>query len=259
MATNGESDLRGIKEKLFTPSAHWLAERGVTADQVTWAGLGLDVLGVIIMNLSKVMVVDPTTRTQLFWSGVSLRALGVGCDAQDGTLARVTKEKGHTTNSDGALVDFTSDRLQEMCVFSINAIFALLSQEYRRAFADVLMVSLTLLPSYLRAKIEEKGCFTKEDAVGSRTWRVIISFVETASPKEVALILSWLNVILTSIGTLQRVREYRNTDDSDMNMTEEENEVSQAFKKIKTSERLLRISLPATLAGIAPSLWGLLR
>lgn len=138
---------RRAAQVTFSPLVNLLAAKGITPNQVTWAGLlGYGVVAwLLTAGFSRA-------------AGVALAVLGP-LDAIDGMLARKTSQ----VTAKGAFLDSTLDRYAEVLLF-LGLTFYLLQNAYRDS-RDMLLsaclvlaaLSGSLLVSYTRARAESLG------------------------------------------------------------------------------------------------------
>ncbi|NJN50448.1 MAG: CDP-alcohol phosphatidyltransferase family protein [Gammaproteobacteria bacterium] len=155
-----ESQSKSIKARFEGVTAglvDWLARKGVTAMQVSMAGLVGTLVGAVMIAAGD------------FWFGPWVFALSSTIDALDGALARRTG----TVSEWGAFVDSTLDRVGEGAGFAAIAVWFALQGE---AVGVALAVTAQLggnLTSYIRALAEARGIECTEGWVG-RPGRVFI-------------------------------------------------------------------------------------
>lgn len=142
-----ETFSRKAAQFVFSPLVNLLASKGITPNQVTWAGL------VSYCAVSWLLTAGFSRA-----AGVALAVLGP-LDAIDGMLARKT---GQVT-AKGAFLDSTLDRYAEVLLF-LGLTFHLFQNAYRDS-RDLLLnaclvlaaLSGSLLVSYARARAESLG------------------------------------------------------------------------------------------------------
>lgn len=83
-----------LQRRLLQPPAHWLAARGVSADQISFAGFGLGIAACLAVC------------AQAFWLALVLLLLNRLADGLDGAVARLTAPTDR-----GAFLDITLDFL----------------------------------------------------------------------------------------------------------------------------------------------------
>ncbi|MGH7681507.1 MAG: CDP-alcohol phosphatidyltransferase family protein, partial [Candidatus Eiseniibacteriota bacterium] len=147
---------------LFLPLARWLAKRGVKADHLTYAGLGLSLIAALLLG-----------RGDFLGAALVIGVSGL-CDILDGDVAR---ESG-SASTFGAFLDSTLDRIGEGSLYAGVANYyytrtqgaALwLKDEYRAqaswgdpdghtlAVLALATLILSFLVSYTRARAEGLG------------------------------------------------------------------------------------------------------
>jgi CDP-diacylglycerol--glycerol-3-phosphate 3-phosphatidyltransferase len=150
---------RGIAGAL-DPLVGWLAERGLTPDQLSWAGFALAVAAGFLAGF-RVFVA----------AGIVYLIVGV-VDLLDGALARRT----HAASARGAFLDSLLDRAGEGAVHAGAAVaFA-----YWGIWIGVLAVALSLVGSYLtsyaRARAEGLGIALEEVWFGRAERLILLGF-----------------------------------------------------------------------------------
>ena len=130
---------RAVTDRVVVPIARGLVRIGVTPNWLTFAGLVLSIVGVVILLTGRPFV------------GAIVMAFGAAIDAFDGAVARLRGSSGPF----GAFYDSVTDRLSDAVVFSAAA---WLVREDPLLFT-VAMVALAAaqLTSYVRAKAESLG------------------------------------------------------------------------------------------------------
>lgn len=172
------SSLRKFSERLTDPIINRLAGiRGIEANHITLAGLGLTIAGSLERLINK-SEVSP-------YIALSLLGLGVSCDALDGALARRLNQ----SSEKGAILDLMTDRIQE----SAMALTRVAMATERNDLIGVIAASLNGLtnpfPSLLRAIAENKGVVVPESGknplsfLGTRAGRVFTNIWTTTFPE----------------------------------------------------------------------------
>jgi CDP-diacylglycerol--glycerol-3-phosphate 3-phosphatidyltransferase len=159
----------------YTPLARWLARRGVRANHVSIAAASLQTLAAV-----------PIAAGYLAWGG-ALYLAAATLDTLDGTLARVTG----TVSATGAFLDSTLDRLAEGALFAAIAYYYAARGEPWHAALAVLVLAVSMLVSYLRARAEALG-IPGSDGLATRGERVLAM--------SLGLIVGWLALALYVVG-----------------------------------------------------------
>ena len=144
-------------EHLFKPLAGLLARAGISPNQVSFTGAGLNFI-------SAVLVVNDA----LFAAGIVYLVAGV-LDLLDGALARHAR----MSTPFGAFLDSTLDRISEGIVFAAVVYYFAHRGEALEAGLVVLALLGSLLVSYTRARAEALGAKCKV-GVMTRAERVIL-------------------------------------------------------------------------------------
>lgn len=178
---------------VFSPLVNLLATRGITPNQVTWAGL-----------LSYGVVAWLLTAGFSQAAGVTLAVLGP-LDAIDGMLARKTGQ----ADSKGAFLDSTLDRYAEVLLF-LGLTCNLLQnshQDSREMLLNACLVlaalSGSLLVSYARARAESLGFSCK---IGLMTRFERIFFISLALIFDVVRPALAVLAVLAHLTAAQRIR-----------------------------------------------------
>lgn len=190
-----ESLARRAAQVLFSPLVNLLAARGITPNQVTWAGL-------LSYGVVTWLLTAGFSRT----AGVVLVVLGP-LDAIDGMLARKTGQ----VSARGAFLDSTLDRYAEVLLFLGLICYLFQVQEENLDLRDMLLnaclvlaaLSGSLLVSYARARAESLG-FSCKIGLMTRFERILlISFGLIFDVVRPALVLLAVFAHLTAA---QRIR-----------------------------------------------------
>jgi CDP-diacylglycerol--glycerol-3-phosphate 3-phosphatidyltransferase len=171
-----------------------LAQRGVTADMLTYFGLLLQA-GVV-----------PLVLTGHFVWAVPLGVLAGICDALDGAVARA----GAGPTKAGAFLDSTTDRISELLVAGALTIYFAGQDQWWTAGGALLFLGASQMVSYTRARAEALGVDCKVGFM-SRPERLVglgIGFVLSGwdlGGTSVLVWFIWLLAALTSLTVLQRM------------------------------------------------------
>lgn len=146
---------RAVTDRVVVPIARGLVRIGATPNWLTFAGLVLTVIGVVILLLGHPL------------AGAFVMAAGAAVDAFDGAVARLRGSSGPF----GAFYDSVTDRLSDSVVFGAAA-WLVRADPLLFAVAITAMGAAQVTP-YIRAKAESLGW---EATVGiiERAERVII-------------------------------------------------------------------------------------
>lgn len=184
---------RRVAHLLFSPLVNLLAARGITPNQVTWAGL-----------LSYGVVAWLLTAGFSKTAGVVLVVLGP-LDAIDGMLARQTGQ----ADSKGAFLDSTLDRYAEVLLF-LGLTCHLFQESYQDSREMLLNACLvlaalsgSLLVSYVRARAESLGFSCK---IGLMTRFERIFLISIALIFDVVRPAIALLAVLAHLTAAQRIR-----------------------------------------------------
>lgn len=171
-----------------------LARAHVTADMLTYAGLGLHVVAVPLI-LSGHFV----------WSAV-IFGLAAVCDALDGAVARA----GIGPTRAGAFLDSTTDRISELLVSGALALYMARHDRWWEAAAVLVFMGAAQMVSYTRARAEALGTDCKVGFM-SRPERIVglaIGFlfagVEIAGVSILTVMICLL-VVLTPLTVVRRM------------------------------------------------------
>lgn len=181
---------QGWLETALTPVAHGLFRLGVSANQVSVGGFGL--------NLATAGLI---AADHLVAAGLLYLVAGA-FDLLDGILARLTG----TPTRFGAFLDSTIDRISEGVVFAaIGYRFAL---EGAAIDAGVLVLALlgSFLVSYTRSRAEELGAECKV-GIATRAERVVLVAAGLVAGLLTQAI--YLVAVLAAITVMQRVIHVR--------------------------------------------------
>ena len=162
-------------ERGYRPLALALAARGVTANHVSVAGTILQMLCAILVGAGELM-----------WGGIFYILTGT-LDTLDGTLARAT----NTVSIKGAFLDSTLDRLAEGAMFAGIAYYYAAAADPLHAAIAVLVFTVALMVSYMRARAEALG-IPASDGLATRGERVFVIGL--------GLSFGWLAIALYAVG-----------------------------------------------------------
>lgn len=158
---------------------------GITADSVTYTGLGSVIAGSVVKILPKGWITSETSSP----ISLGLLSFGVLCDALDGAVARNKKKPTNYNALDGALTDVIHNRFGETAM-ALSRIFAAGARRDPVGVAAATVSGLTApLPSLLRAMVEKKGFFVPESGgnplsfLGTRSTRAILTIPATSYPE----------------------------------------------------------------------------
>lgn len=171
---------------MLAPLVNWLDARGVTPDQVTWAGFDLTVLAAFFAAF------------RLFSIAGILFALSGIADLVDGALAR----RGERVSAAGAFLDSVLDRGGE----ALLHIGAAVAFAWWGMWPGVLAVTLSLagshLTSYTRARAEALGINLEAVWIG-RGERIVVLSVGLIF--HFALITFWVVAIASWAAAIHRI------------------------------------------------------
>ncbi len=178
--------LRKESKKLITPVASVLLRVGFTANAMTFLGLTLAVLFLLVMWLTR----------NVFY-GVILLALSSLADALDGEIARLSGRAGPL----GSFLDSSLDRLEDTLFIS-----SLVLLGFQSVLVSIL-VGLSLSISYLRAKAESLGVKAEGRGIIERGERLIfvgVILISSFLNFEVSVVLFYAFFVLSAITVVQR-------------------------------------------------------
>lgn len=141
---------RAITERVVVPIARGLVRIGVTPNWLTFAGLVLTIIGVVILLLGHPLI------------GAIVMAAGAAIDAFDGAVARLRGSSGPF----GAFYDSVMDRLSDSVVFGAAA--WLVREDPLLFVVAVTAMAAAQVTPYIRAKAESLG------------WHATVGVVERA-------------------------------------------------------------------------------
>lgn len=130
---------RAVTDRVVVPIARGLVRIGVTPNWLTFTGLVLSIVGVVILLTGRPFV------------GAIVMALGAAVDAFDGAVARLRGSSGPF----GAFYDSVTDRLSDAVVFSAAA--WLVREDPLLFTVAMIALAAAQLTSYVRAKAESLG------------------------------------------------------------------------------------------------------
>lgn len=181
------TDLLRVKFKgLLDSVAHWLLDKGITANQVTVSGLVFHFIAAYLAATGKFLT-----------AGLVLLVLAP-TDAIDGTMARLSG----SVSSFGAFLDSVVDRYCELILYAGLAYYGVSSQNGLFTMLAFASAAGSIMVSYARAKAEGTG-FEVKVGLLSRVERyiVLIPFLIIGNP----LIALWILAIFTNFTAIQRI------------------------------------------------------
>lgn len=171
-----------------------LARAHVTADMLTFAGLGLHVVAVPLI-----------LSAHFVWAAV-IFGLAAVCDALDGAVARA----GIGPTKAGAFLDSTTDRISELLVSGALALYMARHDRWWEAAVVLVFMGAAQMVSYARARAEALGTDCKVGFM-SRPERIVglaIGFlfagVEVAGVSILTIMICVL-AVTTSITVVHRM------------------------------------------------------
>ncbi len=147
--------LRKESKRVLRPIANVAVKIGLRANEITVLGLVLSFIYFIVMYL---------TRNPLY--GAILIALSSFSDALDGEVARISGSAG----SKGAFLDSSLDRVEDT-LFLTSLAF------YFQPILVALLVGVSLIIPYLRARAEALGIKAEGRGIIERGERIIITLL----------------------------------------------------------------------------------
>lgn len=159
---------------------------GIKADHITYAGLGLTVLG----SFTRFMVPERLlSQTGISNVSLGLMLFGILCDGIDGAVARNSEKPEGYHELEGMLTDVVHNRLGETAM-ATSRIFAAGMRHDPVGIALATVAGITSpLPSLYRAKSEAEGSKVSEAGsnplakLGTRVPRAIFAMAGTAFPQ----------------------------------------------------------------------------
>lgn len=176
--------------RMAAPLARALADLGVSADHLTWAGL-------VASALAGVLVAGGHFRL----AALTLLA-GALCDVLDGSVARATGK----ASPFGAFLDSTVDRVAELCFFAGALVWFIgTGAGVLYPLLCILAASGSFMVSYTRARAEGLGI---ECSVGlmERPERMVLLLLATLLGGVGLRVVLWVLTPLVWWTTGQRVR-----------------------------------------------------
>lgn len=161
-----ENPLRGFKKKLLEKPAMVLAEHEVSPNTITWVGMAINNLGLVVKEFERARKPEDR-RAWVLWLGTFLWALGLAMDALDGEVARahIALGKDKNFNPDGQIYDGIVDREETTAAFTSEESRSLRAQNYWEALMIGLEAVFSNANSTLRALVESYGGRTTETPV----------------------------------------------------------------------------------------------
>ncbi|OGK24798.1 hypothetical protein A2954_04505 [Candidatus Roizmanbacteria bacterium RIFCSPLOWO2_01_FULL_37_12] len=175
---NGQ--LRTISEK-FKPFVEILLKKtSITADQVSFAGLGFVIGGAALKTISEYFGKDASLIA------FASMFLGVNCDWVDGMVAKIRE----SSSNKGAMNDLMVDRWEELFLAASRVAMASLRKDSIGVVSAVICGLTGVDPSLIRAKIEAlTGEYPSEMGIspaallGSRAPRAANGIINTSWPE----------------------------------------------------------------------------
>lgn len=236
---------------------------GVTADAVTYTGLGAVIAGSVVKILPKDLISSGTN------SPISLGLLAFGglCDALDGAVARNNKKPANYNALNGALTDVIHNRFGETAM-ALSRIFAASTRQDPAGVIAATLSGLTApLPSLLRAMVEKKGFFVPESGgnpfsfLGTRSARVVLTIPATSYPEMKFFgnnsqpILDGLSALGNIATTIERYLIYEKAVNNKLETNPDEK--AKEFGRVKV-ERLGKFTMINTVSLLAAGIIGLI-
>lgn len=174
-------------ERLLNQAAHFLAERGFTPNQLTFAGLGLNVLAGWIYSGGLFLL-----------GGIVLLVAGLG-DLLDGPLARLTGKSSRF----GAFLDSTVDRYSDFFIFGGIAFYYATERSWGWFLVLLGILLGAFVTSYAKARGEN---LVPAVTVGwfERAERVLLLALGSFAPPLLPWVLAIL-LVATHATALQRI------------------------------------------------------
>lgn len=171
------------------PIGRSVRKTGVTADQVTFAGLVMSVLAAVTIGAGH-----------LGWGCVLLALTGIP-DTLDGAVAKASG----TASQRGAFFDSTMDRVTDALLFGGVAFYLAGNPDYspRTMMWAFAAFGTAVLPSYIRAKADALGLEAKGGFVERAERFIILGIGLVVEP-----LLVWTLVLLVALNTLTAVQRF---------------------------------------------------
>lgn len=159
---------------------------GIKADHITYAGLGLTVLG----SFARFMIPEKLlSQTGISTTSLGLMLFGILCDGIDGAVARNSEKPPGYHELEGMLTDVVHNRLGETAM-ATSRIFSAGMRRDPVGIALATVAGITSpLPSLYRAKSEAEGSKVSEAGnnllakLGTRVPRAVFAMTGTAIPQ----------------------------------------------------------------------------
>lgn len=213
------SPLRKIFGPLTDGTARFLIKNipGIKADHITYAGLGLTVVGSIA---SLILPEKKVSKLKASLISLALMLFGVGFDAIDGAVARNSKKPKDYHELDGMLTDVVHNRIGETVMALARIIASGLRKDPIGAGLATMAGVTSPYPSVARAESEALGVKVPElgknpptAKLGTRVPRAIFAIVGTAFPvvkiKGNTIHVQRITDSLTLIGNVSSLAERR--------------------------------------------------
>ena len=143
------------EKRITEPLVASIAETGITPDILTWVGFTTALVAAALVAMGH------------FISGAVILLLAGVFDMLDGALARFKNQETRF----GAFLDSTLDRLSEICLLLGLLIFCLSKNMTVEAVLIFIVMAMSMLVSYVRARAEglgvrcDVGLFTRPERV----------------------------------------------------------------------------------------------
>lgn len=235
---------------------------GITADAVTYTGLGAVIAGSSVKILPKEWI-PPEIGSSI---SLGLMMFGVLCDALDGAVARNKKKPKNYNALNGALTDVIHNRFGETAM-ALSRIFTASARRDAYGVVIATVSGLTApLPSLLRAMVEERGFFVPESGgnplsfLGTRSTRAVLTIPATSHPEMQILgnnaqpVLDSLSTLGNITTTIERYHIYRKALRNELRVNPDEE--AKEFGKVKV-ERLGTFTMINTATLLAAGIIGL--
>ena len=183
--------VRQLTNRIIIPLGHWLKDKGVHPDLLTFVGFILVAVAAI-----------PLAQGRFVIAGILLAA-GMPIDALDGATARAYGSE----RLFGAFLDSTLDRYADAIIFGSLTFYYAQNADLGMVVAALVALHGSLTVSYTRARAEGLGLECKVGWL-SRMERVVLLLI-TCAVSLIDLRLVNVGVILLAVGTqitaLQRI------------------------------------------------------
>jgi CDP-diacylglycerol--glycerol-3-phosphate 3-phosphatidyltransferase len=180
-----EQFMRDTFRNPLNAAASFLQRLGITANVMTVAGLGVNILAAVLIGFGYLTV------------GGLVLLIGAPMDALDGALARLS---GSSTPF-GAFLDSVTDRYAELFLFGGLLLYFLNKGDVIACILVFVSAAGSVLVSYIKARAESLGYECKVGLL-SRVGRMVVLIPGLIF--NIPLVSLWILAIFTHVTALQR-------------------------------------------------------